>query len=158
MNETSRNQGRAITAAAGVAALLFVIGILNGSYLALAIPVAIVTLFALGLVAIFSFEAADLFFIARLGYAPLAAFSFTMPVIWLIYGIGIGFEAGAASCISRAVGRKNVGQARRLTTDTMVLATAVALLLTIAGLATIGPVFSLLGATTELMPLILSYM
>lgn len=51
MNETSRNQGWAITGAAGVAALLFVIGILNGSYVALAIPVAIVTLFALGLVA-----------------------------------------------------------------------------------------------------------
>ena len=51
MNQTSRNQGWAITAAAGAAALLFVIGILNGSYLALAIPVAIVTLFALGLVA-----------------------------------------------------------------------------------------------------------
>ena len=51
MNQTSRNQGWAITAAAGVAALLFVLGILNGSYLALAIPVAIVTLFALGLVA-----------------------------------------------------------------------------------------------------------
>ena len=51
MNETSRNQGWAITALAGVAAFLFVIGILNGSYWALAIPVAIVTLFALGLVA-----------------------------------------------------------------------------------------------------------
>ena len=44
MNETSRNQGWAITGAAGVAAFLFVVGILNGSYLALAIPVAIVTL------------------------------------------------------------------------------------------------------------------
>ena len=51
MNETSRNQGWAITGAAAIAALLFVIGILNGSYVALAIPVAIVTLFALGLVA-----------------------------------------------------------------------------------------------------------
>ena len=51
MNETSRTQGWAITAGAGLAALLFVLGILNGSYLALAIPVAIVTLFALGLVA-----------------------------------------------------------------------------------------------------------
>ena len=40
----------------------------------------------------------------------------------------------------------------------MVLATGVALLLSIAGLATIGPVFSLLGATPELMPLINSYM
>ena len=51
MNQTSRNQGWAITAAAAITALLFVIGIFNGSYLALAIPVAIVTLFALGLVA-----------------------------------------------------------------------------------------------------------
>ena len=51
MNQTSRNQGWAITAAAAITALLFVTGIFNGSYLALAIPVAILTLFALGLVA-----------------------------------------------------------------------------------------------------------
>ena len=51
MNETSRAQGWAITVGAGVAALFFVLGILNGSYWAIAIPVAIVTLFALGLVA-----------------------------------------------------------------------------------------------------------
>lgn len=51
MNDASRTQGWAICATAGVAALAFVIGILNGSYLALAIPVAIVTLFALGLIA-----------------------------------------------------------------------------------------------------------
>jgi hypothetical protein len=51
MNEASRAQGWAICGAAGLAALLFIIGILNGSYWALAIPVAIATLFALGLVA-----------------------------------------------------------------------------------------------------------
>ena len=51
MNETSRAQGWAITAFAGLAALLFIVGILSGSYWALALPVAIVTLFALGLVA-----------------------------------------------------------------------------------------------------------
>jgi putative MATE family efflux protein len=116
------------------------------------------TPFGLGLVAIFSFEAADLFFISRLGDAPLAAVSFTMPVIWLIYGIGIGFEAGAASCVSRAVGRRDNEQARRLTVDTMVLGSAVALLLCLAGLASIGPLFALLGATTDLMPMIRDYM
>jgi len=114
--------------------------------------------FALGLVAIFSFEVADLFFISRLGNAPLAAVSFTMPVIWLIYGIGIGFEAGAASCVSRAVGRGDQAAARRLTTDTMVLGVLVALFLCGLGLASIGPVFSLLGATPELMPLVEDYM
>ena len=50
MNEASRAQGWAICGGAGLAAFLFVIGILNGSYWALAIPVAILTLFALGLV------------------------------------------------------------------------------------------------------------
>jgi len=114
--------------------------------------------FGFGLVAIFSFEAADLFFISKLGNAPLAAVSFAMPVIWLIYGIGIGFEAGAASCVSRAVGRRDATQAARLTTDTMVLGVIVATLLALVGLATIAPVFSLLGATPELMPLIHDYM
>jgi putative MATE family efflux protein len=116
------------------------------------------TPFALGLVAIFSFEAVDLFFISKLGDAPLAAVSFTMPVIWLIYAIGIGFEAGAASCVSRAVGRGNQRLARRLTTDTVVLGSLVAVLLCLAGLQTIRPVFSLLGAPGDLLPLISSYM
>ena len=116
------------------------------------------TPFALSLVALFSFEAVDLFFISQLGDAPLAAVSFTFPLIWLIYGIGIGFEAGAASCISRAVGRGDQEQARRLTTDTVVLGTLVALGLCIAGLLSIRPVFSLLGATDELLPLIAQYM
>jgi putative MATE family efflux protein len=114
--------------------------------------------FALGLVAILSFEVVDLFFISRLGDAPLAAVSFAMPVIWLIYGIGIGFEAGAASCVSRAVGRKDLALAKRLTTDTMTLGVLVALLLCLLGLASIGPVFKLLGTTPGLLPLVRDYM
>lgn len=51
MNDASRSQGWAICIGAGVLALLFVIGVLNGSYLALAIPVATLTLFVLGLMA-----------------------------------------------------------------------------------------------------------
>ena len=113
---------------------------------------------ALGLVAIFSFELVDLVFISQLGDAPLAAVSFTFPVIWLLMGIGIGFEAGTASCVSRAVGRGDHKLAKRITTDTVVLASAVFLVLCLIGLATIRPVFTLLGATEELMPLIEDYM
>ncbi len=116
------------------------------------------TPFAFGLLAIFSFEAVDLFFIGQLGDAPLAAIGFTLPVIWLIYGIGIGFEAGAASCVSRAVGSDQQHLARRLTTDTAVLAALVALILCFIGLASINPVFGLLRAPAELMPQIDRYM
>jgi putative MATE family efflux protein len=114
--------------------------------------------FSIGLLAIFSFEAVDLFFIGQLGDAPLAAIGFTLPVIWLIYGIGIGFEAGAASCVSRAVGKNKQGLARRLTTDSAVLAALVTLVLCFIGLASIEPVFGLLGAPAHLMPQINAYM
>jgi putative MATE family efflux protein len=99
-----------------------------------------------------------MFFISKLGDTPLAAISFAMPVIWLIYSIGIGFEAAAASCVSRAVGKNDQNLAKRLTTDTMVLGVIVALGLCLVGLVTIGPVFSLLGATPEVMPLVTDYM
>ncbi len=51
MNDTSRKQGWAITGGAVFLGLLFLAGLLNGSYLALAVPVAILTFFVLGLVA-----------------------------------------------------------------------------------------------------------
>ena len=49
MNEASRIQGWTICAAAGGLALLFVLGLLNHSYWAIALPVAVLTLFVLGL-------------------------------------------------------------------------------------------------------------
>ena len=49
MNDSTRAQGWAICIGAGLLALLFIIGILNGSYWAIALPVAVLTLFVLGL-------------------------------------------------------------------------------------------------------------
>jgi len=49
MTHSTRNQGVLICAGAGLAALLFLLGVLRGSYLALAIPVAILVFAALGL-------------------------------------------------------------------------------------------------------------
>jgi thiosulfate reductase cytochrome b subunit len=51
MNDTSRKQGWAITGTAVFLGLLFLAGLLNGSYVALAVPVAVLTFFVLGLVA-----------------------------------------------------------------------------------------------------------
>ena len=49
MNDASSTQGWAICIAAGVLALLCGLGVLNGSYFAIAVPVSILTLFVLGL-------------------------------------------------------------------------------------------------------------
>jgi putative MATE family efflux protein len=113
---------------------------------------------AIGLVALISFEFVDLLFVSQLGDAELAAISFAFPVVWFLGSIAIGYEAGAASCVSRAAGRGDSRTAARLTTDAAVLAGLVTLVLCIIGLLTIDPVFSALGATDELMPLITDYM
>ncbi|KAA3631657.1 MAG: MATE family efflux transporter, partial [Proteobacteria bacterium] len=113
---------------------------------------------ALGLVAIISFDAVDLYFVSLLGDAPLAAISFTFPIIWFLSSIIIGFEAGAASSISRAIGGNDASKARRQTTDTALLAGSVAFVLCMLGLAAIDPIFRLLGATDDLLPLIKDYM
>jgi len=49
MNDASSTQGWAICIGAGALALLFVVGVWNQSYLALALPVGVLTLFVLGL-------------------------------------------------------------------------------------------------------------
>jgi len=113
---------------------------------------------AFGLLAIISFDAVDLFFVSLLGEAPLAAMSFTFPVAWLLSSVIIGFEAGAASCIARAIGRNDAGMARRQTTDTVMLAAVTAFTLCMAGLMLIEPLFRLLGATDALIPLIRDYL
>ena len=60
MQETTRAQGWAICGGAAIAALLFLIGILTRNWWALAIPVAILTFFALGLVAWVGFTIATI--------------------------------------------------------------------------------------------------
>ncbi|MBT8445289.1 MAG: MATE family efflux transporter [Gammaproteobacteria bacterium] len=116
------------------------------------------TPFAVGLIALISFDAVDLFFLSRLGDEPLAAISFTFPIVWLLSSVIIGFEAGAASCISRAVGKNDEAMARRQTTDTAMLAVLVSMTMCMIGLIFMEPIFRTLGATDELMPLIDDYM
>lgn len=60
MQQTTRAQGLAICGGAAIAALLFLIGVFKQIWWALAIPVAILTLFALGLVAWVGFTIATI--------------------------------------------------------------------------------------------------
>jgi putative MATE family efflux protein len=113
---------------------------------------------ALGLIAIISFDVVDLFFVSRLGDAQLAAISFCFPVLWLLTSVIIGFEAGAASTVSRAVGKGDLLSARRLTTDTALLAGLATFVVCQLGLQTIDLVFPAMGATDDLMPLVHEYM
>lgn len=111
-----------------------------------------------GLIGIHAFNLADTFFVGKLGVRELAAMSFTFPVVFVIGGLSLGLGLGASAVISRAIGQGDWHRVRRLTTDSLTLSVLIVALFVVAGLLTIDPIFRLLGATDDLLPLIRQYM
>lgn len=111
-----------------------------------------------GILATMSFNVVDTYFVAQLGDAPLAAMSFTFPVVMMINAFAIGLGAGSSSAVARAFGAGDMQRVRRLVTDATLLAVIVAVLVSLLGLMTIEPLFRLLGAEQRLLPLISEYM
>ncbi|MEH6626543.1 MAG: MATE family efflux transporter [Motiliproteus sp.] len=110
------------------------------------------------ILALMSFNAADTFFIAQLGEKPLAAITFTFPVVMVMSSIAIGLGAGTSTAVSQAIGVADQNLTKRLTTDASSLCLILSLIFAAVGLLTIEPLFSLLGADDELLPLIRQYM
>ena len=111
-----------------------------------------------GLLATMSFNAVDTLFVAQLGHTELAAMSFTFPVVMVLTSIAIGLGAGTSSAVARAIGGNNHHLAQRMATDSMTLTTIISVVVCAIGILTINPLFTLLGAEPELLPLIHDYM
>lgn len=113
---------------------------------------------AWGLMATMSLNLIETFFIAQLGREPLAALSFTFPIIMVLTSLGIGLGAGTSSAVARAIGEGDSGKAQRLATDAMSLTFIISISVCLLGWLTLEPLFLALGATPDLIPLIRSYM
>ena len=127
-------------------------GSVGATLLRLTLPMVI------GVFAIFAFNLADTYFVAQLGTRELAAMTFTFPIVMVLGGIALGLGTGTASVVARAIGEGNPQHVRRLASDSLLLALCIVAVLAFAGLLTINPMFRLLGATEELLPLIRRYM
>ncbi|MFP4138246.1 MAG: MATE family efflux transporter [Halomonas sp.] len=111
-----------------------------------------------GMIALMSFNLVDTWFISRLGTEPLAAVSFTFPVVFTVISLAIGLGIGTSAVVGRRLGRGEFDAVRRRATDAALLGLVVGLLMTLLGLATLEPLFRLLGADAVLMPHIRDYM
>lgn len=111
-----------------------------------------------GLMATMSLNVIDTFFISQVGRAPLAAISFTFPVIMFLTSLSIGLGAGTSSAVARAIGEGDAFKAQRLATDAMSLTFIISVGVCVAGWLTLEPLFLALGATPDLIPLIRGYM
>lgn len=111
-----------------------------------------------GTFAMNAYNLTDTWFVSRLGTDALAAMSFTFPVVMLLGFVMRGLGTGAMTVVAHALGRGKQKTAARITTHAAFLSSGVALCLTVAGLLTIRPLFTRLGATGETLVLTQRYM
>jgi len=100
----------------------------------------------------------DAWFLGKVGDSALAAFSFGFPILMIITSVAIGLSAGTSSVVARAIGADDHRRAKRLATDSLMLSFIVTATLAGIGILTIDPLFKVLGAPVDMIPLIRGFM
>ena len=111
-----------------------------------------------GVFSIIAFNLVDTYFVGQLGTEPLAAMSFTFPVVMTLGSLSMGLGVGASSVISRAIGEGDHQRVQKFTTNSLTLAITAVVIFVIFGLLTIDPLFTALGASADVLPLVRDYM
>ncbi|MCH7743087.1 MAG: MATE family efflux transporter [Proteobacteria bacterium] len=100
----------------------------------------------------------DAIYIGIVGAAELAAISFTFPLIMALSSISMGIGTGAASLIARAQGAGERHRAQRFATHALMITMMLVLALMVAAYLYLAPIFSMMGAQPEILPLVVEYM
>ena len=100
----------------------------------------------------------DAWFLGRVGDRALAAHAFSFPILMIVTSVAIGLGAGTSSVVARAIGAHDLRRARRLATDSLFLSFLITAVFCILGVLTINPLFRLLGAPDDMIPMIRSFM
>ena len=112
----------------------------------------------LGMLGMTIFNFVDALYIGILGEIPLAAISFTFPVVMIVGAISQGLAMGTAAVVSAYAGQKNEKWVQKSATYALFLAFIIVAIASVIGHLTIVPLFKLLGATDAVMPYIIAYM
>ncbi len=111
-----------------------------------------------GTIALNAYNFVDTWFVARLGTTALAAMGLTFPVVMLLSFIASGIGTGVTALTSHALGRHDNEAASRIVTHGIILIMVFSLVLSICGYLSMDPVFRLIGADEQTMPLVKEYM
>lgn len=104
------------------------------------------------------FNLTDTYFVAQLGTKELAAISLTFPVIATLASLTMGLGDGAGAVVAIAIGEENRQKVQRLNTDGLTLSLIIGIILTVVALMTITPLFTALGAKSEVLSFVKEYM
>lgn len=111
-----------------------------------------------GMLSTIIFNMVDTYYVAMLGTNELAAMTFTFPVVLIISALAQGIGIATSTLISRAIGENNRKTVIRYTVDSLLLGVFLVLICAVTGILTIEPLFTLMGASSDLIPYIREYM
>jgi len=111
-----------------------------------------------GMITLMMFNIVDTFFISLLGTEPLAAVSFTFPVTFTVISLAIGLGIGTSAVIAKALGSNKIDEARFDASISLMVGVVLVIVLSSVGYLMIDPIFTLLGAGAQVLPLIHEYM
>lgn len=100
----------------------------------------------------------DTVYVGWIGTLELAAVSFTFPLVMALTTVPMGIGVGAASIIARVVGEGDRARVSRLSTDSLLLVTLLVIGLTALALWWLAPIFEVLGAESDILPISIEYM
>ncbi|WP_338241315.1 MATE family efflux transporter [Aurantiacibacter hainanensis] len=112
----------------------------------------------IGVAAIMSVGVIDAYFIGQLGANELAAISFIFPVITALQSLGVGVMVGINSVVSRALGEGDEERALARANLGLMLGLAAGITLGLLLFLLRQPLFQLMQADPEILPLIDEYM
>lgn len=112
----------------------------------------------IGVAAIMSIGLVDAYFIGQLGEDELAAISFIFPITVALSSLGVGVMVGINSVVARALGEGDDKRAARRANFGLVFALAAGVVIGLTLFALSAPLFRLMNAPDNLMPLIQNYM
>ena len=97
------------------------------------------------------FAVVDMFFVSKLGQNAIATVGLTESVISLVYSIAIGLSTAATAIVARRIGEKNADGAAHAGAQSLIVAIAATLILSIAGVIFAGDILTLMGARKDVV-------
>jgi putative MATE family efflux protein len=97
------------------------------------------------------FAVVDMFFVGKLGKNAITTVGLTESVITIIYSVAIGLSTAATAVVARRIGEKNSDAAAHAGAQSLLVALALTLVLSIAGVIYAEEVLQLMGAAPDVV-------
>ena len=104
------------------------------------------------------FNIVDTYFVGKLGSVPLAAISFTFPVVMVLNSLVFGIGVASMTLFSKAAGQHNEEEKKMLASSSLALGITISIVMGVIGYSSITPLFRALGADDQLLGYITRYM